>query len=345
MSLSQTNATVHAASQHKNLDLLKTNTSRFCRYEKLCFYGPQIQLLHFMVAPKPDLEFMINKLKEIPSLPAVVYELSRVINDPMSSTKEVQDIMAQDIGMTTKVLKLANSAYYAIPGGVTSLARAIQFIGFDTIHQLVLSASIIKALDTRSGSTAFSVNEFWKHSVGVAISSEVIAKYLRHPNPSDAFTCGLTHDMGKLALYIISSDALVYVMDQAQKTHQSFIETELSLNYTTHCELGRILAENWKLPKVLQATSRYHHESDMHKRSMLSAELNQYVDIVTLANLLIHALKFGNSGHTIIRGAPNELLDRLRITPQEDIPVIVKRINASLDSASEFIQMITGAAG
>ena len=95
-----------------------------------------------MAAPVLNQESLTSRLDELPTLPNIVYELSRVINDPMSSTKEVEALMANDPSLTAKVLKLVNSAYYAIPGGVTSLGRAIAHIGFDTVNQLVLCASM-----------------------------------------------------------------------------------------------------------------------------------------------------------------------------------------------------------
>ncbi len=76
-------------------------------------------------------ENILSRLDELPSLPAIVYELSKVINDPMSSTNDVEKLMSSDQSLTMKVLKLVNSAYYAIPGGVSSLSRAIAYIGFD----------------------------------------------------------------------------------------------------------------------------------------------------------------------------------------------------------------------
>ncbi len=100
-------------------------------------------------APKLSQDYLISKLDELPTLPTIVYELSQVIGDPMSSTSDVEDIMKNDQSLTTKVLRLVNSAYYAIPGGVSNLGRAIAYIGFDTVHQLVLSASIINALDVK----------------------------------------------------------------------------------------------------------------------------------------------------------------------------------------------------
>ena len=100
------------------------------------------------------------KLDELPTLPSIVYELSKVINDPMSSTGDVEKLMSNDQSLTTKVLKLVNSAYYAIPGGVSSLSRAIAYIGFDTVNQLVLSASILSALETKEP-TDFKLAEFY----------------------------------------------------------------------------------------------------------------------------------------------------------------------------------------
>ncbi|RYZ75410.1 MAG: HDOD domain-containing protein, partial [Proteobacteria bacterium] len=140
-------------------------------------------------------QMIVDRLDELPTLPTIVYELSRVINDPMSSTGDVQKIMANDQSLTTKVLKLANSAYYAIPGGVSSLQRAIGYIGYDTIHQLVLSASIISALDAKS-SADFDLTQFWKHAIGVAMAAETTARFVHYKTPSDLFTCGLVHDMG-----------------------------------------------------------------------------------------------------------------------------------------------------
>lgn len=104
---------------------------------------------------------IVDRLDELPTLPSIVYELNRVINDPMSSTSDVEKIMGNDASLTTKVLKLANSAYYAIPGGVTSLQRAIAYIGYDTINQLALSASIIKSLGPKSHEL-FDLPAFWK---------------------------------------------------------------------------------------------------------------------------------------------------------------------------------------
>jgi HD-like signal output (HDOD) protein len=286
-------------------------------------------------------DFVVSKLDQLPTLPTVVYELSRVINDPMSSTSEIERIMSSDQSLTAKVLRLVNSAYYAIPGGVSSVGRAIAFIGFDTVNQLVLSASILKALEIK-GPAKFDMNEFWKHSLGVAIASEAIAEFTRHPNPPDMFTSGLVHDMGKVALYTIHPEAMLSIVKHAKENKLSYFEAESEMNLPRHTTMGYLLAQKWALPSQIMAVIKYHHQKEPQLRGGLSADLNNCVDIVYLANLLIHGLKFGHSGHDVILGAPKEVLARLTIDPDQGFKSLILKIKGNLDKASDLIRILSG---
>lgn len=293
------------------------------------------------IRPQLTQESIIAKLDELPTLPVIVYELSRVINDPMSSTTDVEKIMANDQSLTAKVLRLVNSAYYAIPGGVTSLSRAVAYIGFDTINQLVLSASILKALETK-GPSPYDMNEFWKHSIGVGIASETIAKFVSHPTPADLFTCGLVHDMGKVALYTIDVETMLGVVALAETKQISYLEAELQMELPPHTLIGQLLARKWKLPATIQAAITHHHQREPSLRLNLKDELHRNVDIVHLANLLVHALKFGKSGHSQILGAPKDVLERLTIDPIKHFKSLLAEIKANLDKASDFLRVLGG---
>ena len=284
---------------------------------------------------------IVNTLEELPTLPAVVYELSQVINDPMSSTTDIEKIMANDQSMTTKVLKLVNSAYYAIPGGVTSLARAISYIGFDTVNQLVLSASILSALEC-DGETEFDINKFWEHCIGVGIAAESLAKFVNHPMPADMFTCGLVHDMGKIAMFVCNAEEMTKISTTANSEGVSYHDAEALMEAPRHTSVGVLLAEKWTLPAQIIAVIKNHHQVDPKRRGGISAELNQTVDIIFLANLLVHALKFGNSGHRKVLGAPKEVMERLMIDPKKDFKALVKEIKVALERAEEFIRVIGG---
>lgn len=289
-------------------------------------------------AKKITAQSVSSRLDELPTLPTIVYELSRVINDPMSSTSEIEKIMSNDQSLTTKVLRLANSAYYAIPGGVTSLQRAIAYIGFDAINQLVLSASIMKALNAKE-SVNFEPSQFWKHSIGVAMASETTAKFVHHKTPSDLFTCGLVHDMGKVALYIIEPEVFAETLAYAKEKNVTVSEAEIALGAPKHTAVGRELAGKWKLPQLIQMTTSHHHQKEPAGRGTISQEMNLFVDIVFISNLLIHALQFGNSGSTKVINVPNEVVGRLNLNPDK-LKELIAKIKLSIASADNFLKII-----
>ena len=294
-----------------------------------------------MAAPQLSQDYIVSKLDELPTLPAIVYELSKVINDPMSSTTDVEKIMTNDQSMTAKVLRMVNSAYYAIPGGVNSVSRAIAYIGFDTVNQLVLSASILKALETK-GPQRYDMNEFWKHSIGVGIAAETIAKQVNHPTPADLFTCGLVHDMGKVALYTIAQDAMLSIVSLCEEKSISYLDAEIELKIPQHTVVGHLLALKWKLPGSIGSCIAYHHTKDLSQRLGLKPDMHRNLDIVVLVNLLTHALKFGKSGHTKVHGAPKEILERLGINPEKDLKTVLTDIRTNLEKAQEFLRVLGG---
>ena len=289
---------------------------------------------------KPDLTFYAERIGELPTLPSIVYELSRIISDPMSSTAEVQEVMEKDQSMTTKVLRLVNSAYYAIPGGVTQISRAIAFLGFDTVNQLVLSSSILNALQAKAP-LHFDLQKFWIHALGVGMAAETIAKITKQKVPADLFTAGLVHDIGKVALCMISPEDVNRVAELAKSKSLTFIEAEYELGLPGHTTLGALIAKKWNLPLELQTCIEFHHDRDTVRRRGISQDPNRSVDTVFLANVLVHALKFGNSGHEKIIGAPKVVLERLGI-PQENVPALAAKIRESLNEAENFLRIIQG---
>lgn len=281
----------------------------------------------------------LNKLNELPTLPAIVYELSRIISNPMSSTRDVERVMENDPSITMKVLKLVNSAYYAIPGGVSNLARAVAYIGFDTLHQLVLSSSIIDALGNTTGGS-FDVQKFWQHSVGVGIASENIAKFINYRTPADLFTCGLVHDIGKIAVLMIDKQLIFAMSTDAGSSAMSMHEIEMkNSGYPRHTELGYMLAKKWRLPAQIQMVIRYHHEFEPSLRAGASSEMNNIIDIIYVANLMIQAMKFGNSGHNKILPVQKSLFDRLGIQAT-NLKNLTLAIQDGLKKADSFIQLI-----
>lgn len=285
------------------------------------------------------IDFYLSKIDAIPSLPSVVIELIKLIDNPMTSTGQIEALLARDQGLAIKALRLANSAFYAIPGGASTLKRAITYLGFTTIKQLVVAASVFdvfKKLD----SPQFNLTEFWKHSVATAIVSELIARHLKMSGSDEIFICGLIHDVGKFALLMIDKEDFLKTCAFAKGKNLTFYQAEMERAAPSHTYWGAVLAKKWHLPPLLQSAIKDHHSPNHKLRTVQSVEFNQIVDVVFLANQLIHNFAFGNSGYDSIPAINEEILTRLNLKLNNSEPWLIQA-KESLNQAESMVQELT----
>lgn len=132
---------------------------------------------------------ILRKVKDIPSLPEVVTKVMELVSNPTSSAAELSKVIAHDPGLTTRVLRLVNSAYYGFPKQISSVQQAIMILGFTTMRGLVLSTSIFKIFTSKDSSSGKTIDYkiFWKHSINTALCSRIIASSLGMTEVGDAF--------------------------------------------------------------------------------------------------------------------------------------------------------------
>lgn len=285
-----------------------------------------------------SLEHILSRVKTLPTLPTVAQRISELINNPNSDHRQIVQVLSQDQSLTTRVLTLANSSYYAIRGGASDIRRAISYLGFNTIYQLVLTVSIFDALpSTPKGN--FNLRALWKHSLGAAIAAETIAKYLKTFAPEELFTAGLLHDIGKLALATISFDTFQDIINQAHQQGLSFRESEKQMGLPIHDDIGRRLAEKWQLPSRISAGIGYHHKLTPAMRLNLIPTLHPVADIVGLANILCRRSMVGNGGDEIVPDMDGTILGRLHLNETE-LQKIQDHIPDAVDRSKEFLRLI-----
>ena len=149
-----------------------------------------------------DYKSIGEELKDnLSTLPTVFEALSDMLKDPNSPTHSIQEIMKSDQTLTMKVLRVANSVHYrGERERVTDVGEAIGTLGFDKIHMVILTASVFKAFSFKNANElAYDPAELWKHSLGAAVASATIAELTNHCQRQRAYSCGLVHDIGKVA--------------------------------------------------------------------------------------------------------------------------------------------------
>jgi putative nucleotidyltransferase with HDIG domain len=277
---------------------------------------------------------LVDKLRDIPTLSVVVQRVMELVNNPKTSAPQIAEVLKRDQVLTAKVLRLVNSSFYNLSTEVTDVSRALAFLGFNSISMLVLGTSVFSSFEIRSA-PYFNVLEFWRHSLASAIAAEMIARKLKVSKPEDAFTCGLLHDIGKIAMFKVAPDDLKLIVNKAKSDGISFLDAETALEFPGHTVLGERLAEKWQLPVIIRKTIRYHHRDIEHMESIYP-QMKPLIMIATLGNIMAKRFKIGESGDSILPEYPTNYLRIINLTP-----TMIKDIEASMekemDRASSFL--------
>ncbi len=277
---------------------------------------------------------LLEKLSDIPTLPIVASKVNELINNPNSSSADIAGVLKKDQVLTAKVLKLINSPYYGIPSEVTDVQRALAYLGFNTLAQLVLGLSVFSLFPAEQNED-FPLIDFWRHALATAVCSEVIAKKIKYAKPEECFTCGLLHDIGKVVMYQIAKPMLVEVVREAKEKKCSFVEAESNLDVPGHTFLGEHIAAKWGLPQVIRSAIRYHH-LDVREASTILPNIKPSIYIVSLANSIAVSLGIGHSGDYSDGGLKPYMYESLGLKPK-DIEAIKEKTLEEMKKAGSFL--------
>ncbi len=236
-----------------------------------------------------DLRNRIEKLGDLPTLPHVVQRLATMIGRPNVSTEEIGSIIEKDQVLAAKVLRLANSPFYGFPSRIGSVSHAVIVLGFNVVKGLTLCASALNIMKDAG------MDQLWRHSLGVAITANLLATRLEIKNPEELFVSGLLHDIGKVVLYVTWSDVGHCIKDaHTTQDDRPLFEVEQQLTGLTHADIGGYLAGAWHLPVTLREPILYHHTPTLAKEAALQTA------IVHVADILVKGLACGNPGDDMI---------------------------------------------
>lgn len=284
--------------------------------------------------------YWVGRIGDLPTLPAVVYKTIQVVDDPNSSIRQIADVLSQDQSLSTRVLRMANSSYYAIPGGVKTIDRAVTSMGLDAVSQLVFTTAVFSQFDLIS-SSPFNVREYWKHSLGVAVAAETIAKEIGSKDRSMIFLGGLVHDIGKLAYFQLARDRWTELCEKAKRENMTSLEVERVTGDVPHDDLGYELVKHWRLPAMIQEIVRSHHDATLLSSQAQVGLYSRNVGIVYLANLLVHSFKFGESGHSAVRNPSKEVVKRV-LGSEEALLPMAKHVRDALERVEPLVKDVLG---
>jgi putative nucleotidyltransferase with HDIG domain len=256
----------------------------------------------------------------IPPFPKAVQRVMSMLRDHSIQLTKVAEVVALDQGLSGKVLRMANSAYFGLPRRVYSVTEALVLLGFANVRSVLISASVGNILCHELEAYGLEAGKLWEHSVGTAYACQIFARRIDARIYSMAFSAGLLHDVGKVAInQVLDPDmrsALVEGLDAAQgptgpgrpgdhprhgetgldsvRRKKDGVETEIA--GATHAEAGSEVCRKWNLPEeIVDAAEFHHHHSGAGAHANLAA-------IVAMAD---HCSNLIAAGRTVV--APSDL--------------------------------------
>lgn len=282
---------------------------------------------------RKNIKQTIESINNLPSHPIVLDRITKLLANPRTSAEEIGKAITTDQALASKALKLVNSAFYGFPGRISTLSHAIVILGFSTIKNIVLTASIFDSFRGKGKAPdGFNLEQLWYHSIACGAAAQSIAKVIGSQEREECFIGGLIHDIGKIILCNYLPEDFATVIDYTRRNDVLFYESERKLFDTSHDYIGGYLAECWNLPKSLQNAVRCHHQP------ALSHDGFKISEIIHAADIFVRVLDYGNGGDDKIPVMSEQVWKSLDLE-NKPLGVIFDGIKEEIEKAEVFFQL------
>lgn len=245
---------------------------------------------------RKEVKKKLRKLEGLPTLPPVVQKLCKMIEDERTSLNQIAELIEKDQVITTKVLRLANSAFYGFPRKVSTVNQAMMLLGMNVLKILVMTSSIFDIIHKQDVG-------LWEHSIGVAACCKIIAERLELKDAQEIATAGLLHDLGRVIEKVAFKEEHAEI-EKLIKQGKDPLEAERATLGLDHAEVGAFLMSQWNIPERLIEAVLAHHNLDLTKKYKKEAS------IIHLSDFLLHARGYGE---TLYERVPRLMVESLKI--------------------------------
>jgi HD-like signal output (HDOD) protein len=218
----------------------------------------------------PELRTLVAASKSLTSPPDTYMRLEDAFSDPNYSLDSISKIVESDIALTTEVLKLTNSSYFAIAQNVASVAHAVRMLGMETLKALALFVGLYRGFDGPP-SQAANLKRLCHHSQQIGVTAAMIAEYEKLPREiCHAVPCiGMLSHIGTLILYANRPDEMDAVNKRVEAEGISIDQAETEQFGAGHAEIGAYLLGLWGFPApIIQAVAYHHRPMDLPHKDM-----------------------------------------------------------------------------
>ncbi|HVN95442.1 MAG TPA: HDOD domain-containing protein [Syntrophorhabdaceae bacterium] len=200
-------------------------------------------------------------LKVIPTLNGIVEKVFHVLGNNNSSFNDLCDVVQYDQAISSKIISIANSAYYSRGVEIFNLQRAMLTIGFEEVRGIVTCLMFMENILKKLKLKEQDLFTLWKHAIEVACGARTLSERMILEDAPKVYTVSLLHDLGKIVFYLSAPD-YGEIMKQTKQNGKDTVAVEKEYFGIDHQELGYMIAVKWKFPHDFAHVIRYHHTSE-----------------------------------------------------------------------------------
>jgi putative nucleotidyltransferase with HDIG domain len=261
------------------------------------------------------LRLMVNRVEELLPLPTVVNEILKIVNDPYASLDRLSKVILSDQAITAKILKMINSAFYSMPGRISTVSQAVPLLGLEKIKNLAMAISLSDGQSRWPGLPDISRKALWIHVQATAVATQMLASKIGYPVPEEALIAGMLHDVGKALWTEIFPERFSLALKETRQGKEP-LEAEIQHLSVAHPILGAWLLRHWQMPEVLQLVIANHHDSLTAVKKSRDRTIRLTL-CLALGNILAKLFNFGNGGNFRLREFSWQLLETLEMAPED----------------------------
>lgn len=279
---------------------------------------------------------MVEAARTVASPPMIYERLVRVINNPRSGSADVAKVIGEDPGLTARLLKVVNSAFFSFPRRIETATQAVTVVGTSQIRDLALATSVV-TLFRDIPRELVDMDSYWRHCMGTGVMARVLAAQRREDNIERFFVGGLLHDIGRLILFMQAGQEESRAIEEARESGRPLYRVERDLIGCDHAQVGAALMDQWNFPAPFAEAVAYHHKPRRAQRFPVETAA------VHLADVVMNALEWGTSGEPRTPDLDESVFGILG-TEAEQIPGLLDDVERQAAAAVELLSAATGAA-
>jgi HD-like signal output (HDOD) protein len=261
---------------------------------------------------------IVRDVETLPHFPERILELIRLTEDAKATVASIAGRIATDPAVTADLLKLVNSAHYALPHRLNNILTAVKIVGMKGLRNLLYSYGAQRIM----GEKYAEMRTLWDHSYRAAFYGFLIARNFRSRSDilDDVYVTGILHDLGQIIVTYLHPEA----MEQMERfCREKDIPPRILERFSFglhHAEIGAMIAKKWNFPEQLVQGIRFHHDPLMSPQ--------QYKDIVQCV-YLANAVCDLERGFVTFEQLERPVLSEFGIRTEEQMRSIMEKLQAA----------------